>query len=221
MVEIFKSQKHVFWQALVLTLVVFNIGVYLGYSLEASRIKKIDKLYVKSELELLDTRILNEAMSISEIECGKAIEENIKFADRIYEESKLLERYGDASRISEDIIFEHKKYDLLRVFFWINSIKLKKKCMADYHNLVYIYEYDEKSLELQAKQKIFSNFLGELKQKYGNKILLIPFAGNLNLSSVELMKLSYGVEKLPVIIVDEKYLIYEIEELEEIEKYLS
>ena len=85
----FKSQKHVFWQALVLALVVFNIGIFLGYSLEASRASKINKLYVESELELLDVKIQSEAFSVAPIDCGKSIEENIKFADKIYENALL------------------------------------------------------------------------------------------------------------------------------------
>ena len=42
------SQKYILLYALILTLVVFNIGVFMGYMLESSRIGKINKLYLEA-----------------------------------------------------------------------------------------------------------------------------------------------------------------------------
>lgn len=218
---LFKSQKHIFWQALVLTLIVFNIGVYLGYSLEAQRVNRLDKMYVQSELELLDLRIQDEILYLANIDCNKAIEANIKFGDKIYEEAKVLEKYSTANRFSEKIVFEHKKYDLLRTFFWMNSVRLKEKCNPSYRNVVYLYQYNEPSLEKAAKQKVFSNALGELKEKYGNNIMLIPIAGDMNLASINLLLDYYNVTEFPTILIDEKVKITEITSTEEIERYFK
>ncbi len=218
---LFKSQKHVFWQALLLTLIVFNIGIFLGYSLEASRASRINKLYVESELELLDLKIQDEAFSLTNIDCEKAIEENIKFADKVYQEALLLERYENANRINDAIILQHKKYDLLRTYFWLNSVRLKKQCNASYHNVVYFYQYNEPSIAKKAKQKTFSNILAELKQRQGNKILLIPIAGDMELSSVSLLLDSYNITELPVVLIDENIKITGIISVENIEKYFE
>ena len=64
-----KSQKYIFLQALIITFVVFNIGIFLGYKLESSRIDKIDKWYLESELELLDQRIQSQAFDELGLDC--------------------------------------------------------------------------------------------------------------------------------------------------------
>jgi len=222
-IELFKNQKHVFWTALLLTIFIFSAGILLGFLIENWRTSKIASLYQQSELDLLDIRIQNDIYSLSEIDCTKVIEENINFADRVFEDAKLLEKYSESSRLSNSIILQHKKYDLLRTSFWINSIKLKERCKTDYHNVVYIYDYQNPSLETEVKQDVFSKLLQELKDKKGNKIMLIPIAGDNNLVSVDTLMNTYGIEEeeLPIILIDEKIKITNVENIEEIEKYLD
>ncbi|MEK6820138.1 MAG: hypothetical protein AABX71_00315 [Nanoarchaeota archaeon] len=218
---LFKSQKHIFWQALLLALIMFNIGIFLGYSLEANRAERINKLYIESDIELLDIKIQDDAFYVTDINCEKAVEENIKFADRVYEEALLLKKYEDANRINQALTLQHKKYDLLRTYFWLNSIKLKEKCKADYHNVVYFYQYNEPSLDIEAKQRALSTILEVLKQRQGNRIMLIPIAGDMDLSSINLLLDSYGVNELPTIFIDENIKITDIVSVEELEKFLD
>lgn len=48
------NQKYIFLYALIATLVVFNLGIFMGYMLESSRLDKINTLYSNAELELFD-----------------------------------------------------------------------------------------------------------------------------------------------------------------------
>ncbi len=216
------SQKHVFWNALLLTLFVFAAGMFMGFMIENWRTGEIASLSQESELQLLDVRVQNDVFSLSQLNCERAVEENILFGDRIYEESSLLTKYDEASRISESIKLQHRKYDLLRALFWVNSIKLREKCSASFHNVVYIYDYNNPRLDVRAKQSVFGNLLGELKQKQGNKIMLIPFAGDNELSSISTLMSLYNVseEELPVVLIDEKIKIREMESLAQLEGYL-
>jgi len=222
-IGLFQNQKHVFWIALLLTIFIFSAGILLGFMIENWRTSNIVSLYQQSELDLLDIRIQNDIYSLNKINCQTVVEENIKFADRVFEEAKLLEKYSESSRLSDTIILQHKKYDLLRTLFWMNAIKLKEKCKADYHNVVYIYDYQNPSIEIEAKQDVFSKLLQELKDKKGNKIMLIPIAGDNNLISVDLLMDLYGIKEndLPVILIDEKIKITDIKNVEDIEKYLD
>ena len=70
------------------------------------------------------------------------------------------------------------------------------------------------------KQNVFSKYLEELKDDYGNKIILIPIARNMDLISVELLTKNYGVKGASVI-VDESLIVTELEDLSEIEEYLN
>jgi len=219
----FNSQKNVFWQALLLTIFIFSIGILLGFSLENWRTSQISSLYQQSELELLDIKIQSEIYLSYDIDCNTAISENINFADRIYNEAKVLQKYEDSNRLTDSITLQHKKYDLLRTQFWLNSIKIKEKCNASYQNIVYLYDYNNPSLEIKAKQQVFSNLLGEIKYDKKDEIMLIPIAGDNNLSSVNLLMEKYNIkqENLPIVLIDEKIKIYDLETKEQIEKFLQ
>jgi hypothetical protein len=223
MVKIFSSQKHVFWIAFILTIFVFSAGVFLGYQYENLRTREIISLYKQSELSLLDIKIQNEVYSLSDINCENAIKENINFGDRIYEEAKTLVRYENAQRITDELRMQHKKYDLLRTLFWINSVKIKERCNADYSNVVYLYDYNEPGMDKTEKQSVFSKLLSDLKKEKGNNILLIPIAGDNNFTSTNLMMSVYNVteQELPVILIDEKHKITEFKTLEELKELVD
>lgn len=216
-----KNQKYFFLYALIITLVVFNFGVFMGYMLESSRIEKVNKLYLESEMELLDQKIQKDALNLIDFDCDSLIEENIKFGDKIFQEALIIDRYEKANRINEGIIFQHKRFDLLRTLFWMNSIEIKNKCDSDYHNLVYIYQYNDPPISQKSKQKFFSNLLLEIKEKQGNKVMLIPIAGDNNISTINLILNKYDIEELPVILIDEEIKITDVGKIEDVEKYLE
>jgi hypothetical protein len=220
----FDSQKHVFWQALILAIFIFGIGMLLGYLLELSREGEIQKLYSQTEIDLLDVKVQSDILTSLPINnCDLAVQENLKFADRIYDESKLLDRYENANKISQTIILEHKKYDLMRTMLWANSIKIKNDCNASYHNLIYLYDYNDPRMDTRAVQSVFSRILSQIKEERGSDILLIPLAGDNNVSSLRLLMSNYGVSEgeLPVVLIDENVKITELESKDEIEKYLN
>lgn len=216
-----KNQKYVFLYALILTFFVFNFGIFMGYMLESSRIDKINNMYIEAETELLDQIAQKDAMETLNLNCESLVEENVKFGDKIFEEALLIQRYEDANRINDNIIFQHKRFDLLRALFWINSIKIKQKCNPDYHNVVYFYQYNNPSLEQGSKQKFFSKLLQELKQEKGGKIMLIPIAADNDIPSINLLSQKYNIEELPSILIDENTKLTEVEKREDIEKYLD
>jgi len=216
------SQKWNFLYALIITLVVFNLGIFFGYKLETSRINQISDWAFQAELETLDQQAQAGAFDVvGDLNCTKLIDGNIAFADRIYQEALKIDDYEKANRFNNDITLQHKRYDLLRTLFWMNSIKIKNKCNADYHTVVYIYQYNAPSLDTKSKQSVFSNKLGELKNKYGDKIMLIPIAGDNDILSIELLKDKYSVTELPVILVEEAAKFTEIDDLDNIEAVLK
>jgi len=216
------NQKYVFLQALILTIIVFNIGIFFGYQLESSRVDRINDWYLQSEIELLDQRIQKDSFEFLELNCDAMVEENINFADRIYEDALVIEKYEEANRINNDIILQHKRYDLLRTLFWINSMKIKEKCNSDYHNLVYFYQYNDVSIEKKAKQNVFSNLLFQLKEEKKGEIMLIPIAAdNKDIGSINLLLDKYGITELPTILIDEKIKLTDIGSVEEIRGYLE
>jgi len=221
---IFRNDKHVFWQAFIFAVIIFGIGIYIGYWLENSRVSKISDFYLNSELELLDVKISNSILLGSMVDknsCAIAVDENIKFADRIYEEAKILDRYEGASRISDkNIRLEHKKYDLLRTQFWVNLLEIKKQCNSSYHTVVYFYQYNNADVDKKNKQAVFSNLLKDLKESKGRDIMLIPISGDNNVSSVNFLMKKYNVSILPTVLIDEKIKVTELETAQELENII-
>lgn len=215
------SQKYNFLYALIITIIVFNLGILMGYMLESSRINEISDWYSQSERDLLDQKVQERIFETVELDCNNLVEENIKFADRIYENALKIDKYEKANRIGDEIIQLHKRYDLLRTLLWMNSIRIKEMCNSDYSNIVYLYKYNKPTIEQEAKQRFFSKLLMELKGKYGSKIILIPIAADNDLPSIDLLIKKYEIKELPVLLVNEKIKITELDSMEDIEKYLE
>jgi len=215
------NQKHFFLYALLLTLIVFNFGIFMGYMLENSRVAKINALSIDSEMELLDQMIQKNSINLLNPDCETLIEENTKFGDKIYAEAKQIGKYEEANKMGTEIITQHKRFDLLRALFWMNSIEIKQKCNPSYHNVIYLYQYNKPSIEQKSKQAFFSNILSEIKEKQGSNMMLIPISGDNNITSVNILLKKYKVTRLPAIIIDEKVLLTEVNSSSDIEKYLT
>ncbi len=196
------NSKHALWMALVFTIIIFIIGVALGFFLEQSRANQFSSDVTKSEVNLLDEQIMNKAITDGSISCGVAINSTFSFADRIYAEAATLENYDSASEFTSDLREIHMRYDLLRMLLWNEATGLKQNCNASFHTVVYLFDYQTTDTSLLAEQDTMSKLLLDMKQKYPNQILLIPIAANLNLESVNLVLQSYKIQKEPVIIID-------------------
>jgi hypothetical protein len=155
------------------------------------------------------------------LDCNMLVEENIKFGDKIFSEALIIQQYEEANKINEEIAFQHKRFDLLRTLFWMNSIKIKQKCSSSYNNVVYFYKYNNPSLAQDSKQKFFSNLLSQLKNKVGDKIMLIPIASDNDIPSINLLTRKYNIGELPTILINENTKITNISSVSDIEKYLN
>jgi len=217
----FKNKKNVFWQALILTGVIFIFGLVLGMAFESSRLSKINEYYAIAEISLMDILALNSMIGLDDANCSILFNSNIEFADKIYEEALLLEKYEESGKMSDSIKLAHRKYDLLRTFLWINTIKLKEKCQQNFSVIVYLYEYDPEELTKKATQIVWSRILFQLKQVKGNEIILIPIAINSDIESLDSLIEKYEFSDFPKIIIDNEYIISELSSIEEIKKHLN
>jgi hypothetical protein len=219
----FKSQKHAFWQALIITIIIFGMGIIAGVALENWRTSQIDLLAQESEIDLLDMRLQSEIYSEDDFDCESAIRENLNFADRIFNEAKLLDRYEGASRLTEKIQIQHKKYDILRVMLLLNSKRIKERCDTNYHDIVYFYKYNDASTATKTKQSVFSRVLSDLKEEMGPNMLLIPMAGDNDIASINIILDSYGVAvaDLPVVVIDGDILVKDLKSVTELKSLLK
>ncbi len=215
------SQKHPFWQALVSAILIFGIGLLLGIFLEDSRSRDIEFVLLNSEINAFDQQLTQQIGSNFKVDCAILEKNLIKLTDKVYEEAKLLEKYDSVSDLTNTLKAVHRKYDLLRTMLWIQSKNLKETCNPQFITIVYLYQYEKPEINIRSTQTAFSRFLVDLKEKYGNRILLIPIAADLNLNSLNLIKEAYSINSYPAVIVNEDKVITTLEELGEIEKTLD
>lgn len=214
------NMKNIFTITAVITIIVFLVGVYVGFILDnirveeiKSRITQIDNLW--NDVRLMQSYI--QKFSNTTDYCDFLLEENLKVGDKIYEEGLRVEEYEKSNRFSSLFILEKKRYALLDLQFWINSIDLKKSCNANYSTVIYFYSQYEKNPEQVFQDRV----LWDLKQKCGPKIIYITFPADIDISTIEMIKKIYNIEKIPSILIDESILLESPLTMRELENYIK
>lgn len=210
--------NSVFFQALVLTVVVFFGGIFLGMLLEESRMEKINDYYLESEISMMDILAFNNMIDSLEVSCEELTKSNFELIDKVYFEAKTLEEYSQSNKLTENLENFNKKYSILRTYLWIDSIKVKNFCENSFNTVVYLYNGSSKDLTIRAKQNVFSKILEEVKRNAGRNVLLIPIDVSSNLNSLNALVSKYNPEKreFPIVILNEEKVFYEIENYHEI-----
>ena len=215
-----KNKKRVFWEALLLTLIIFILGMLIGASFERGKLDEIEQYYTKSEILFMDLFALNERID-SDDTCEVLMDSNIQLADNIYEEAFLLEKYEAAGKITEGLKLAHRKYDMLRTYLWMNTIDISEKCKGEFNSVVYLYEYSSPDLAQKATQAVWGKVLFDLKQEKGNTIILIPIAVDSNLVSLKALLKDFEISRYPIVIIDEEFVIEELSSVEDLKVYLD
>lgn len=220
MKKILQNKKRVFWEAFLLTLVIFILGMLIGAGFERGKLDEIEQYYTKSEILFMDLFALNERIDSDE-NCEVLINSNIQLADNIYEEAFLLEKYEAARKITKGLKLAHRKYDMLRTYLWMNTIDILEKCEGEFNSVVYLYEYDTDDLAVKATQNVWAKVLFDLKQEKGNEIVLIPIAIDSDLVSLDALLGDFEISRYPVVIINEEFVIEELSSVEDLKMYLD
>jgi len=207
---ILKSPKHVFWEALLVAAVIFILGFLIGSVFEKQRVDEMQNFYTSSEISMVDGLALNFLSNIDKLDCGSLVNATILSANNIYAEAKTLEKYESSGKIDQSIKLVHRRYDLLRTFLWMNTLKINEKCPSyDFSAIVYLYAYEEKDLTKKAEQSVWSKVLLEVKNIQGDKLILIPLATDLNLGSLNSLTSQFNVTNSPAVILPNGKILYE------------
>ena len=214
------NNKHVFWIAAVIALAVFWTGIVLGVIFENSRVNELEENYFSSETDIFDYQLSSEISFASGTSCDQVGERSVIFADRIFEEAVKLEKYDSSNKITSELIALHRRYDFLRTLLWKRIVDSKKECKEFVNTAVYLYEYDNPSVQTKAKQATMSNFLIDLKGEYGDNLILIPIAADTGIESLDLMREIYDLDSFPVILINEKFKFETLDSLKDVDKVL-
>ncbi|MEM5781648.1 MAG: hypothetical protein QXD43_00390, partial [Candidatus Aenigmatarchaeota archaeon] len=178
------------------------------------RMTEIDNLW--NDLRLLQSYI----QKISEnktLYCDFLLKENLKAGDKIYDEGKRIEEYEKTNRFTPTLELEKERYALLDLQFWLNSIELKKACNANYSTVIYFYSQYNKTIEQDFQDRV----LWDLKQKCGPQIIYITFPADMEITTLEVIKSVYNIEKIPAILINESLVLYSPVSMRELENYVK
>ena len=214
-----KSNKHVFWEALLVSITIFIVGLFLGMLIETSNSNKISQLYTQSEISLSDAKTATSLLQTTQIDCDEKIKFYTSLADEIYKEARQLELYEDSGKITDTMKLLHKKYDLLRTILWGSSQQHLKDC-DDYNTIAYLYLYNTENINTKATQNVWSKLLSELKENRPNT-MLIPIASDQNLTSLDVLTTQYDITQYPAIIINNDQILYQIDNITTLQSVLD
>jgi hypothetical protein len=216
------KMKKIFKQTLILTVSVFVIGLLFGIYIDSLRVEEvkermteIDNLW--NDVRLLQSYIQRFSNNMTSY-CGFLLDENLKVGDRIYNEGVKVNEYEKSNRFDiASFTLEKERYALLDLQFWINSIDLKKLCNANYSTVIYFYSQYNKTPEQTFEDRV----LWDLKQKCGPSIIYITFPSDFNISTIEVIKNIYKIERVPAVLINESVLLNSPVTMNDLEKYVK
>ncbi|MBN2203373.1 MAG: hypothetical protein JW700_04280 [Candidatus Aenigmarchaeota archaeon] len=212
--------KNVFLKTAIITIAVFVIGMYCGFVLDSMRVAEVESRLTEIDNLWNDVRLMQsyiEKFSNNSEYCNFMLEENLKIGDKIYEEGLLVEEYKDSNRFGSLFVTEKQRYALLDLQFWLNSIELKKVCNGNYSTVIYFYSQNIQN----AEQKFQDMVLWDLKQRCGPKIIYITFPSDMDITTIEIIKNIYNIEKIPSVLIDESILLESPASMETLEEYIT
>ncbi|NOZ81551.1 MAG: thioredoxin family protein [Candidatus Micrarchaeota archaeon] len=210
--------KKIFAKAFVLTALVFSMIFLVTYWIETQRVLEVKEMLTEIDNLWNDARLLTEfSESLGNVSCEKLVRENYELGGRIYREGLRIEAYEKANRLTPELLTEKKRYALLDLQFWLNSIKIKKMCDADYATVIYFYSQFNKSVE----QKIMDSVLWDFKQKCGPRTIYITFPVDMEISSINAVMELYNITRVPAVVINESVVLYGVVSIPELEKYVN
>lgn len=213
---------NVYIKAVIPTVFVLLIGIMIGIWIDNYRLASARKAVSESEIDWNDAQLLHTYLGkLGKDDCELAFNQNLEYNNKIYEKGMEIEKVMKANVFTPEVKQEWKRYVLLQTQFWFNSIELKERCDLQYQNIVHLYRLENLSQEEFINNKVQSSVLLELKERCGNKIMLIPLTTDLDLVSVETIVKQYNIEQFPAVIVDEKYVFQGLTSLEELMKVVN
>jgi len=213
--------RKVFLKTFALTVLVFIIGFYAGILFDNLRLEEIKSRLTEIDNLWNDVRLLQSftqrMIDNKSLDCSILLRENLIAGDKIYQEGQKVEEYEKANRFTPTIFVEKERYALLDLQFWLNSIDMKRICNASYSTVIYFYSQYNKTVEQGFQDKV----LLDLKEKCGPQIIYITFPSDMGITTLNVIRDIYNIEKLPAIMINESIVLYSPKSMRELEKYVK
>lgn len=194
------NKQSILWQSLLLTILIFAVGILLNHIFDTFRIDTIVDVMREHEI---DTEAYHAeqlfAQTFGQDECVFRTERILKLKEEI---RQVGEDLGTYSRFS---FFRKKDYDILkRTYFLLelqflaNIKKLNEDCGKTYLPVLFFYEIDDDESERQGF------ILQDLSKDYEDHLVVLSIDKDYKDEPlVNLLVNKYGITDAPAIVIDE------------------
>jgi len=210
---------------LILTIMIFTIGIFIGTSVEEARIKNLYNQLSDQNLDyqnlITENNYIDYLLSennFNKTNSCKIIKGSYYASIVSLDNSRLkLENYINQGKVKLEEFSRLKSfYTNLQINYWITANKINMVCDSNLNSILYFYG-DKKKCPSCEDQGIHLNYV---KQKLNDNVLIFSIDVNKK-GVVDLLKQKYQINEreLPIIIINNK--IYNFKTNDEIFKILN
>jgi len=165
------NTKQIILSSLLLTILIFTIGILANYLFDIVRLEEIKKTISEQEINNEAYVLEKEFAEIEKInQCEIINSRIIQLKENIKKVGVDLKTYSGFSVFKkDDFDYQKRKYFLLQIKFYYLVNEARKKCNYDYIPILFFYKIDDLLSERQGF------VLEDLGRKYENNIFVLSF----------------------------------------------
>ena len=186
--------------ALILTIIIFTLGIFLGILFEDLRLSDSERLILEEKANLRSLQIQEKYIDSGIADCNtlnKILESNL---DELTKKMGRVISYKNNAVFSQDKFhLQLQDYFLTEIQFLLLSQDIDKKCSQD--TLKIIFFYDENQFDTQG------SILDYVKKIFGSQLLIFSFDSNFKQEPmIDVLLSSYKIKQFPSLVIDDTVL---------------
>lgn len=193
------EQRLVLWRSLLLTVLIFALGILINHAFDAVRIDTINEVMRTHEVDSESYRVERLfAREFGAEECGVLAARIADFKEEIRQVGKDLSSYSRFSFFRrKDYDYLKRKYFLLELRFLGLVQRANEECGRQYVPIVFFYEIDDEESERQGF------ILEELSKGYEQQVVVLSLDREYaDEPLVQVLARNYNVTSAPTTIID-------------------
>ncbi|MBI2573064.1 hypothetical protein HYV86_04355 [Candidatus Woesearchaeota archaeon] len=184
--------------ALILTLIIFGVGILIGMLFENVRLEHSKELILAEKVGLQSLQLQQKYIDQGLADCGvlhQILETNI---DQLQKKMGEVAEYEKRSMLKEsEFNLALQDYFLTEIQFLLLSQDIDKTCLQE--NVKVIYFYDDNPYDTQGE------ILSYLKKIFGNKLLIFSLDSTFKEEPmIKILLQSHNITQFPSVLVEDQ-----------------
>ncbi len=212
-----KISKKKFFLILVLTSIIFSIGVFIGSKFTSHVIIDIEQSQEALKNQISGINLKNEILKKTDI-CSLSWDSIWKDKVELGNLVEILEKR--LGKEDPKVISLKTDYQLVQVRTWLLLKEIKERCSIP--TKIILFFYTNKKDDLKGDHKLSEAqgvVLNAIYQKYGSDVSIFSFDINIKNPAIETLMYIYGITNTPTLVIEDKTYIG-FKSIPEIEGYL-